>query len=134
VREVKEETGCLVRAGNTIGERVHPQSGRRMIYMAAAPVHGTDVSVGDEAELAEVRWVSLPDADQLLPAMFSPVGEYLARELRGSLEESDWWQSGRASTGHPARTLCGRTRDGAAVGQGTAPHGIAAPGAPQPGP
>ena len=34
--------------------------------MAAAPTHGTDVIVGDEEELAEVRWVSLAEADELM--------------------------------------------------------------------
>ena len=37
--------------------------------------------MNDEAELAEVRWVSLAEADQLLPGMFGPVREHLAREL-----------------------------------------------------
>jgi 8-oxo-dGTP pyrophosphatase MutT (NUDIX family)/transcriptional regulator with XRE-family HTH domain len=81
VREVKEETGLLVRAGAVIGERVHPKTGRTMIYMAVKPTHGTDVFVGDEDELAEVRWVSLAEADELLPGMFEPVREHLAREL-----------------------------------------------------
>ena len=83
IREVKEETTLRIRAGEVIGERVHPKSGRHMIYMAAAPTHGTDVFVGDEEELAEVRWVSLAEADQLMGGMiFEPVHEYLARELR----------------------------------------------------
>jgi 8-oxo-dGTP pyrophosphatase MutT (NUDIX family)/transcriptional regulator with XRE-family HTH domain len=81
VREVKEETGLRIQAGKRIGERVHPETGRTMIYMAAAPTHGTDVFVGDEAELAEVRWVSLAAADELLPGMYGPVREHLAREL-----------------------------------------------------
>jgi len=81
VREVKEETGLLVRAGAVIGERVHPKTGRTMIYMSAAPTHGTDVFVGDADELAEVRWIGLAEADELLPGMFGPVREHLAREL-----------------------------------------------------
>src|SRR5579859_5530859 len=58
VREVKEETGCVVRAIGIIGRRVHPKTGRTMVYMSARPTHGTKVFVGDEDELAEVRWVS----------------------------------------------------------------------------
>lgn len=82
-REVKEETGLEVEAGQVIGERVHPKTGRTMIYMAARPVRGTEVIVGDEVELAEVRWVTLAEADQLMSAygMFEPVHEHLAREL-----------------------------------------------------
>jgi 8-oxo-dGTP pyrophosphatase MutT (NUDIX family)/transcriptional regulator with XRE-family HTH domain len=84
VREVKEETGLRVTAGEVIGERVHPTTGRTMIYIAAAPIRGTDIFVGDEDELAEVRWVGLAEAVELLPGMFEPVREYLERELGGT--------------------------------------------------
>jgi 8-oxo-dGTP pyrophosphatase MutT (NUDIX family) len=82
VREVKEETGLLVHtAEREIGRRVHPQTGRTMIYLACYPDRGTDVFVGDEDELAEVRWVSYDEAHQLLPGMFEPVDAYLKAEL-----------------------------------------------------
>jgi 8-oxo-dGTP pyrophosphatase MutT (NUDIX family) len=81
VREVKEETGLEVRPSEIIGTRVHPSTGRTMIYIAATPTHGTDVFVGDPDELAEVRWVTLAEADELLPGMYGPVREHLAREL-----------------------------------------------------
>ena len=38
--------------------------------------------MGDEAELAEVRWLSLDDTDKLLEGMFPPVRAYLGRALR----------------------------------------------------
>jgi NADH pyrophosphatase NudC (nudix superfamily) len=81
VREVKEETGLLVRATSVIGRRVHPKTGRTMIYMSAEPTHGTKVFVGDAEELAEVRWATLAEADELLPGMFEPVREHLVRTI-----------------------------------------------------
>lgn len=84
VREVKEETGLEIRADEAIGERDHPATGRRMIYLTGHPVRGTKVIVGDEAELAEVKWASLAEADELLPGMFEPVREYLEREIGGT--------------------------------------------------
>jgi 8-oxo-dGTP pyrophosphatase MutT (NUDIX family) len=83
VREVKEETGLEVRAMREIGRRVHPKTGRTMIYIAAGPVRpdDLDVFVGDTDELAEVRWLTLAEADELLPGMFEPVRAYLARSL-----------------------------------------------------
>jgi 8-oxo-dGTP pyrophosphatase MutT (NUDIX family) len=84
IREVKEETGLLIKPGRTIGQRVHPKTGRHMVYIAASPAtRNRDVFVGDEDELAEVRWLTLTEADELLPGMFPPVREHLGRVLRG---------------------------------------------------
>ena len=82
VREVKEETGLRIRAGGVIGRRVHPKTGRTMVYMAAQPTHGTDAFVGDTEELAEVRWVSLKEADDLTGGtVYEPVRQHLKRML-----------------------------------------------------
>ena len=82
VREVKEETGLLVRHGKEVGRRIHPGTGRLMIYMAAAPAgRNLDVYVGDESELAEVRWVRLEYAEAVMPDLFPPVRVYLQRTL-----------------------------------------------------
>lgn len=82
IREVKEETGLLVRAAEReIGRRVHPKTGRTMIYLACYPTGKLDVFVGDEDELAEVKWAGLEEAQELLPGLFDPVLEHLQREL-----------------------------------------------------
>ena len=83
VREVKEETGLRIVAGEIIGERDHPKTGRHMIYIAAKPAlrASLDVIAEDTDELAEVRWVDLTEADELLPGMFEPVREHLVREF-----------------------------------------------------
>jgi 8-oxo-dGTP pyrophosphatase MutT (NUDIX family) len=82
VREVKEETGLLVRAKHTIGERIHPKTGKHLVYVAAIPAgRSRDVFVGDPEELAEVRWLTLYEADQLMPDMYAPVREYLGRTM-----------------------------------------------------
>lgn len=84
VREVKEETGLRIRAGGIIGRRVHPETRRTMVYMDARPTHGTSVLVGDPEELAEVRWVSLSEADELMgSSIFEPVRLHLSRVLEG---------------------------------------------------
>lgn len=83
VREVKEEAGLRIRAGGVIGRRVHPRTGRTMVYMAARPTHGTEVFVGDEDELAEVRWVSAEEADDLTGGtIFEPVRRHIRQVLR----------------------------------------------------
>lgn len=85
VREVKEETGLLVSAAtHEIGRRVHPKTKRTMIYLACSPAGAsTDVFVGDTEELAEVRWIGLAEADELLPGLFEPVRAHLAERLTG---------------------------------------------------
>jgi len=83
VREVKEETGLVVEAGaQEIGRRVHPKTGRTMIYLACTPVGKLDVFVGDEDELAEVKWASLTEVEEAMNGMiFDPVHAHLIREL-----------------------------------------------------
>ena len=81
IREVKEEADLRIQVGEYLGERDHPVTGKHMIYYAARPTHGTEIHLGDKGELLEVRWVSLAEADELLPGMFGPVREHLAREL-----------------------------------------------------
>jgi len=84
VREVMEETGLEVVTTGSIGERQHPRTHRWMHYIAATPVSGTDAIVGDADELAEVRWVSLAEADMLMGGtIFEPVHEYLGNRLDG---------------------------------------------------
>lgn len=82
IREVKEETGLTVRAAeHEIGRRVHPKTGRTMIYLACYPTGRTDVFVGDEDELSEVKWAGLDEAKELLPGLYEPVLAHLEQEL-----------------------------------------------------
>jgi 8-oxo-dGTP diphosphatase len=83
IRETKEETGLQIVVSHVIGERNHPKTGRHMIYLACRPYQGTGVYNGDEAELADVRWVSLGDAEEKLTGMFEPVHDHLNATLAG---------------------------------------------------
>jgi len=79
VRAVRKETGLTATADHVIGRRIHPKTGRLMIYLAAT-ADGTDAQVGD-ADLAEIRWIDLAEADQLMPDMFPTVRQHLGRVL-----------------------------------------------------
>jgi 8-oxo-dGTP diphosphatase len=78
-RAVRKETGLTATVDHVIGRRIHPKTGRVMIYLDAT-VERTDAQVGD-ADLAEVRWIDLAEADQLMPDMFPTVRQHLGREL-----------------------------------------------------
>jgi 8-oxo-dGTP pyrophosphatase MutT (NUDIX family) len=84
VREVKQKAGLEVTPGRVLGRRTGPDTSRAMIYLAARPAdpQQLDVNVGDSNELAEVRWLSLAEAEELLPGMFASVHAYLSRALR----------------------------------------------------
>jgi 8-oxo-dGTP diphosphatase len=82
VREALEETGLRVRATGVIGSRVHPETGIRMVYVAAELAGEPGLTDDENAELAEVRWVGLAEADELTDgAIFEPVHEHLNRAL-----------------------------------------------------
>lgn len=83
VRETLEEVGLDVGAVKNLGERIHPATGRRMVYIVCEVVSGL-AHVAAPAELAEVRWISLAEVDELLPGVFGPVHCYLEEYLSDS--------------------------------------------------
>ena len=77
VREAYEETGLIVRVTRSLGQRLHPVTGRTMVYVACELVAGR-AQVMDDREVAEVAWcdrealvVRVPDG------LFGPVQVYL---------------------------------------------------------
>jgi 8-oxo-dGTP diphosphatase len=76
VRETLEEAGLQVRATGVVGSRVHPRTGVTITYVAAAAVDPDAVAACSD-ELAEVRWVSLAEAGELMGDMFEAVSRYL---------------------------------------------------------
>jgi 8-oxo-dGTP diphosphatase len=77
VREADEEAAVTVTARRVLGERVHPGTGARIVYVACDLVAGS-ARPGSSREVAEVRWVSVQDADDLTGGMiYEPVRRYL---------------------------------------------------------
>ena len=88
VREARENTGLNIVAGRILGRRLHPGTGRQMIYLAARPSKQADVKsmiVGDGAELDDVRWLTRAEVDQLMPDAYEAVLAYLDRDHRRHL-------------------------------------------------
>ncbi len=76
-REVGEEVGLTVTETKSLGERVHPVTGRTMIYVAC-DVLGGEARVVDNEELAELAWVERRQLAEYIPhGVFEPVQQYL---------------------------------------------------------
>lgn len=81
VREVAEEVGMTVAAARALGQRVHPKTGRAMVYTACTVIDG-EPAVLDDEEIAEVAWVKHGEIDTYVPyGLFPPVQAYLDEAL-----------------------------------------------------
>ena len=77
VREAREETGVTVEPARLLGERVHPDTGRPMVYVACRLVSGVAWAASPR-EVAEVAWVRCDDIPPLIPGSFyGPAQAYL---------------------------------------------------------
>ncbi|MCE7008846.1 NUDIX hydrolase [Kibdelosporangium philippinense] len=81
VREAFEETGLTVTDVKVLGERVHPATGRTMIYVACDIVSG-DAYVKDDEELVELTWTQRGQLTEYVPyPFFEPVQQYVDESL-----------------------------------------------------
>ncbi|MEV4275145.1 NUDIX hydrolase [Actinoplanes xinjiangensis] len=77
VREALEEAGLAVRVVGDLGARVHPDTGRTMLYLACEVESGSAYPASP-AEVAEVAWCDLAAVAALIPyPLFGPVQQYL---------------------------------------------------------
>lgn len=77
VREAREETGLTVVERKILGERVHPATGRTMIYVACDVING-HARVADDDELSEIVWSKRQQLAEYVPhGFYAPVQQYL---------------------------------------------------------
>jgi 8-oxo-dGTP diphosphatase len=81
VRETAEETGLVVAAVTTLGERVHPDTGRLIGYVACRVQDGTaHVAAADEVQ--DIAWVAPAELSSYVPRGFATVvQDYLVTAL-----------------------------------------------------
>jgi 8-oxo-dGTP diphosphatase len=81
VRETYEETGLTVAESKMLGERVHPATGRTMIYVACEVIEG-EAKVVDDDELADFAWATGDQLAEYVPyGFYTPVQDYLDTTL-----------------------------------------------------
>ncbi|WSW80255.1 NUDIX hydrolase [Streptomyces sp. NBC_00996] len=79
VREVLEETGLSVEAAEELGERVHPDTGRLIVYVACTVLEGV-ARAASPREVSAVAWASPDEIHRYVPrGLFPPVQTYLDR-------------------------------------------------------
>lgn len=82
VREAREETGLNVAESKILGERVHPNTGRTMFYVACDVVDG-EASVVDDEELDAIAWLEHENLAEHVPyGFYGPVQEHLDATLK----------------------------------------------------
>jgi 8-oxo-dGTP diphosphatase len=81
VRETHEEVGLKVEPLSMIGERIHPATGRRMIYVGCA-VSGGSATVVDVDELCDLQWLGFDElALKLSGVIYPPVLDYVKQQI-----------------------------------------------------
>ena len=81
VREAHEETGLTVAEAKVLGDRVHPATGRTMIYVACDAIEG-NARVVDDEELVDFAWATRDQLAEYVPyGFFSAVQDYLDETL-----------------------------------------------------
>lgn len=81
-REVSEETGLSVEELRLLGQRVHPDTGRRVHYFAGTPLGG-ELSVSlNPRELSEGRFVKAAEVEKLCTSDLFPPVRKLIREIQ----------------------------------------------------
>lgn len=81
VRETAEEAGLTVQAVRVLGDRVHPNTGRLMGYVACDVISG-EAYVADAEELADIVWATPDRFTDYVPYGFAPaVQDYLTATL-----------------------------------------------------
>jgi 8-oxo-dGTP pyrophosphatase MutT (NUDIX family) len=83
IRRVTAEVGRTATPETLLGRRIHPRTGRTMIYVTASVDDGPLTVLDDDLDGAE--WMSLDSVRNVMPDMFSPVREHLEAVLGGSV-------------------------------------------------
>ncbi len=83
-RAISDQVGLKIIPGRLVARQPDPDGGPATVYIAARPADSKqlDVKSADHAQWAELRWLALADAEELLPDMSAPVQAYLSRALR----------------------------------------------------
>lgn len=107
VRETAEEVGLTVAPRKSLGQRVHPATGRVMNYVACDLIAG-DAHVADADELAEVAWATLDELATYIPNPLYPAVQDHLENVLGAGPAGVTPQSGNRAWPAPRRRATAR--------------------------
>lgn len=81
IRRVPAETGIEITPVTMLGRRIHPRTGRVMVYITASASGEPDPQVLDTDDLDAVEWAGLETIRERMPDMYQPVREHLEAVL-----------------------------------------------------
>lgn len=81
IRKVPAETGIEITPTTMLGRRIHPRTGRVMVYITASANSEAAPQVLDTDDLDAVEWAGLDTVRERMPDMYGPVREHLEAVL-----------------------------------------------------
>lgn len=108
IRETAEETGLAVAVVRSLGQRVHPQTGRHISYIICEALYGA-AHVAAPREIADVAWCAHDQFHQHVPdGLYEPVLTYLDMALASDHPRGVCAQRGRGLSLNEAVEHIGR--------------------------
>jgi 8-oxo-dGTP diphosphatase len=84
VREVREEVGLTVAVEHVLGDRIHPATGRHLVYFACRILSGVPALLAED-EISAIEWCDLETVKErwayLKGGIFPPVLAYLEQTM-----------------------------------------------------
>jgi 8-oxo-dGTP diphosphatase len=93
---VKEEVGLTVEVVRRLGDRVHPATGRHLMYLVCRIVAG-DPTVVDQEEVTAIEWCNLRTVLERWSGLTGGIRHAVREYLEQSLATNDADNSGTAS-------------------------------------
>lgn len=82
IREVHEETGIIVTTKQVLGERIHPDTNRKITYFLCDYVSG-QIKLSNENEIIEIAYKNQQEFNRDIKTdIYPPVKEYIKKQIK----------------------------------------------------
>ena len=82
IREVHEETGIIVTTKQILGERIHPDTNRKITYFLCDYVSG-QIKISNENEVIEIAYKNQQEFNRDIKTdIYPPIKEYIKKQIK----------------------------------------------------